>query len=44
MNLHSMGMIGYGEVGKIFASGLLSLMATATAEIYTPLLRSAVPA
>ncbi len=22
MNLHSMGMIGYGEVGKIFASGL----------------------
>jgi len=27
MNLHSMGMIGYGEVGKVFASGLKSQVA-----------------
>jgi len=27
MNLHSMGMIGYGEVGKIFASGLKNQVA-----------------
>mgnify|MGYP000847489092 CR=1 FL=1 len=27
MNLHSMGMIGYGEVGKIFASGLKTQVA-----------------